>query len=83
MITEWIRCILEQKKEDNPLLEWLVEDQKVFKLLDHYRVMTSKFKIEKYSKLLNCSSLSSTKNRKMEDTFVLKGAFGSVLETDN
>ena len=69
---EWLYAMVNQKKQNKLLLEWLVEDRKVFRLLDYYRVITSKPKIEKYSKFLYCSWLSLKNNMKMKDTFGLK-----------
>ena len=71
--TDWIHRILRKKKQDKPLLEWFVEDRKVFRLLNHYRVITSKFKMEKYSKLLNCSWLKMETNNKINDIFDING----------
>ena len=51
----------------------------MFKLLNHYRVMTTKVKIDKISKLLNHSWLSFEKNSKMEDAFGIKGDTNSLL----
>ena len=39
--TEWIHRILEEKMMDKPMLQWLVEDRKLTKLHDHYRVHKS------------------------------------------
>ena len=39
--TEWIHRILEEKMMDKPMLEWLVEDRKMTKLHDHYRIYKS------------------------------------------
>ena len=58
--TEWVHRILEQTKKDQPMLEWLVEDRKMSMLLDHYRVMNSKFEILHFSPLLNRSWLRFT-----------------------
>ena len=67
MNIEWIHMILGQKMETKPMLEWLVEDRKVNKLLGHYQVMTSKFKIVHFSSLLNRSWLQLERNNKMKD----------------
>ena len=61
--TDWIHSILEQKRKDKPMIKWLVEDRKVTKLHDHYRVYTS-FNVHS-SALLNCRWLKHSKNTKM------------------
>ena len=69
---ELIHRILKERKGEKPLLEWLVEDRRVFRLLQHYRVMTSKFKMENCSTLLNCSWLTAHKNTKMDNAVGVK-----------
>ena len=38
---EWIHLILEQQRGGKSMLKWLVEDRKVTRLYDHYRVFNS------------------------------------------
>ena len=38
---EWIHLILEQRREGMAMLKWLVENRKVTRLYDHYRVFNS------------------------------------------
>ena len=63
MSTELIHRILELKMENKPMLQWLVEDRKVNKLYDHYRVYTSRFTV-KHSALLNYRWLRFQKKTK-------------------
>ena len=44
--TEWIHRILEQQRNNKPMLQWLVEERRVSRLHDHYRVFMSKFQIK-------------------------------------
>ena len=61
--TDWMHRILEQKKRAKPMLQWLVEDRKVAKLHDHYRVFTS-LNVHS-SALLNCRWLTFDKRSRM------------------
>ena len=63
---EWIHWILEQKKEDKPLLKWLVEDRRVRALYPHYLATTSGFKLKYHSMLLGASWLEFDKNGAMD-----------------
>ena len=63
--TEWIHRILEEKVKNKPMLQWLVEDRKVARLHDHYRVYMSRFKVQ-HSALLNRRWLTFEENTKMQ-----------------
>ena len=70
---DWVRKISQETMNDKPLLEWLVEDRSILKLLDHYRMVTSKFKILHFSPLLNRSWLKLERNSKIKDIEVVTG----------
>ena len=63
--------LLTAQHGDKASLEYLVEDMGAIGLSDHYRVITSKFEIETYSKMLNCSWLKLRENTKMDHKFAI------------
>ena len=38
---DWVHRIFEEKLKDKPMIQWLVEERKIVKLRDHYRVFMS------------------------------------------
>ena len=63
--TQWIHRILDEKVNNKPMLQWLVEDRRVTQLHDHYRVYISRFETQ-YSALLNRRWLRFERNMKMK-----------------
>ena len=63
-----VERILELKHDDGkPYVVYLVETLRATHLLQHYRLMTSKFTIQRYCDAVNCSYLKWEVNNKMND----------------
>ena len=76
---ECVRWILDQKKGDNTLLQWLVEERKLYRLFPHYRVMMSGFKMYHKSILLNQTWLKFQRHTKMDNFFGFDTADDSIF----
>lgn len=74
-----IQWTLDQKKGDKPLLQWLVEDRKLYSLFPHYQAMLSGFRVCYQSALLNRLWLKFERCTKMDEMFHLDSANDSVF----
>ena len=74
-----VRWILDQNKGDKPLLQWLVEDRKVYRLFPHYQATMSGFKVCYKSVLLNRFWLKFERCTKMTEIFNVDSSEDSVV----
>ena len=64
-----VHRIMKQRKNKKSMLEYLVENRKVRRLYDHYRVSTSGFKVNYRSTLLDRTWMKFHRNTKMHSPF--------------
>ena len=67
-----VHWILEQEMEGKPLLQWLVEDRRLYPLFHHHRVIMSGFRVRSYSGLLDCFWLKFQPYSGMNGVFGVK-----------
>ena len=75
-----VLSIIGKHRGGKNMLNWLVEDRKVRRLYDHYRVYTSGFKVVLHSDLLHKSWMKYQENTKMKSTDGFKDSDDSCFD---
>ena len=78
--TDMVLRSIEKRHDDTSMLEWLVEERKVRRLFDHYRVFTSGFKVAFRSELLNTTWMNYSQNTKLDHREEFKNAGDSCFD---